>query len=148
MSPHRAAADLDDTEESRRAAARDYLATIPLVDRVLVDFARNVGASPAYQAALSPALRAHADAIERAMVETLVAQYTAPEIRALVSFYASPLGRSVLRKMPAVEAALMRSVAPIYASIDRQVRAAEGHAGDRRAPETSNIRFTGGRTDV
>ena len=147
MSPQLPAADVDDMG-SRRAAARDYLATIPLVDRVLSEFARGLGASDAYLAALAPILRAHAEMIERAMVETVVTHYTTAEIRGLVAFYASPLGRSVLHKMPAVEVALMRSVAPIYASIDRQVRAAEGHAGDRRAPETSNIRFTGGRTDV
>jgi hypothetical protein len=113
---------IEDTPENRAAQADYYLQIMPPRD-LLEDLSEKVAASlPAefradYKAMMTKHLDIHA--YTQVIRSALVKHFTAEEIKALVDFYRSPLGKSVMSKFgtamadatPAIQALLVKAVA-------------------------------------
>lgn len=102
-----------DTHENRTAAARRYLALVPL-DETLAEMAQQLAAQrePAQRAALVELLHREIrrPVLEAATLDMLVRHFTLAEIQALTAFNARPEARSIQRKLPAYTAALLPAI--------------------------------------
>ncbi len=56
-------------------------------------------------------------ALEAAMLEVTVTQYTADELRAMLDFFETPLGLSILNKQGPITTQLNEMVAPLFAVV-------------------------------
>ncbi len=92
----------EDTPEARREAAKVYLKVMPL-DKTLEQVSASVLAQLPAQAraeaketlaAINPA------PLEAIIMDAMIQTFTLDEINAMRAFYASPEGRSILKKMP------------------------------------------------
>ena len=103
-----------DTAEARRTAARHYLATVPVLEELIQAHVARVPDLPEQKRTqLATALRGRGDALERALIESFVRHFTPAELEAMARFYASPEGRSYVKKMPAVMTDLISHVTPL-----------------------------------
>src|SRR2546426_11467497 len=103
-----------DTQESRRAAARRYLATAPLIDQMIGQALGAMDAlpEPAKQRMIR-AFRDRAELLEEILVTCLVQHFSTAEIDAMTRFYASPEGRSAMKKLPLFLADAMTRFEPV-----------------------------------
>ena len=104
------AADVPDTAENRKIAAKRYLAVAPMAD-MLEDIIEKVTRNyPADQGnAYADYLRkmVKIDVLEKASLASMVKHFTVGELNALADFYGSPEGRSVMGKMGAYMAEIL-----------------------------------------
>lgn len=106
--PSAAAADTTDVQ----AAAQAYLDAYPVSD-LMGDMttAMTEQAPPAQQAQVRAAMaNVRTDTLEAAMRRSMVAHFSAAELRALAAFYGSPEGRRVMDKLPDYMADVMPSI--------------------------------------
>lgn len=92
-----------------QAAARAYLDAYPVSELMseMTD-ATLQQAPPAQREQIRAAMEAvDTEALEGAMMTSMVRHFSASELRALAAFYGSPEGRSVMGKMPAYMADVM-----------------------------------------
>jgi hypothetical protein len=99
-----------DTPENRTKATERYLRLVPM-KALLEDTAEQLAqkAEGAEKARIVKALTEGVDipALEKAAAEAMVKHFTVREINALADFYASPEGRSVMKKFGAYMAEVM-----------------------------------------
>ena len=89
----------EDSPDARRAAARHYMATKPLVEPLLAQLVSQMDSlEPALRGQYERAWRARADAIEAILEDAEATLYTVAELEALARFWGSPEGRSIQRK--------------------------------------------------
>ena len=89
----------EDSPDARRAAARQYMATKPLVEPLLAQLVSQMDSlEPALREQYERAWRARADAIEAILEDAEATLYTVAELEALARFWGSPEGRSIQRK--------------------------------------------------
>lgn len=108
-----------DSIERRLAAAHRYamVADIPnLIDGMARQIAMNFppGERPSFIAFM---VGLDIVRLEVAMVDAMVNHFTSAELEALAGFYGTPLGKSILRKMPAYMGEVMPAINEIM--IDR-----------------------------
>jgi len=117
-----------DTPATRMAAAKRYLAAVPVGDTVTDTVNRVAGEVPeerraAFKKALVKVVSA--ERLEQITLEALVKHFTAREIDALTAFYGSPEGRSITRKfgayladvMPAIQEELGKAIEEIHKEV-------------------------------
>lgn len=102
-----------DSADARLAAARRFLATVPVIADWVEQLAPHLGDSPDRRAQLCARLTAHADRIEACHVAAIVKHLTAAEIDGLAAFQSSPLGRAILRKQAMITAELIPVLTPL-----------------------------------
>ena len=109
--PHVSAATraLADTPEERRVQAGRYLEAMPTRE-LMDDMTKNMaGAFPMVDGSTLDAYMDNIDydTLNEAVLDAMVKNFTAEEIRALAEFYGSPVGKSAMGKMGPYMADLM-----------------------------------------
>ena len=102
-----------DTKENRLKAAQRYLKIMPMKD-MMEDMAKEMSKTmPADQAAVFKKILTQdvdISVLEKAATESMVKNFTTSEIEALAKFYASPEGRSVMKKLGVYMADVMPAI--------------------------------------
>ena len=132
-----AAADVDDTPDTRMAAAQKYVVALDFTK--LMDGALRAGlqGAPDDQKEEFFALaKKHIDydRMSKLMVAAMVKNFTTKELNAMVVFYGSPEGQSAMAKMPAymsdvmpvIQSEIQRTLVGIQAELEAKHRAPTG----------------------
>lgn len=93
----------NDTEAARREAALAYLKVQPMstvMDEMAEQFSKQMKPEASKRFKTSMKNFIDVKALESAAVDAMAKNFTVDEIKALTKFYASPEGRSVMKKMP------------------------------------------------
>jgi len=113
---------LSDDPDRRRQAAREYLATVPIVrDLFEQGFAAVPDISDEERRRHAQAWAARSEAVERLIADALVATFTADEIEALTRFQGSPEGRVIMRKIPTYSATVATRMQALAEAVSREV---------------------------
>ena len=109
---HAQAAENEMSENGKMLLAQDFFEIRPVSDLANTAIASLSETKPPQERALfARQMRIHMDyaLLERKMSEALIATYTPDEIKAMIAFYGSDLGKSITEKQPAFE----RAVSPV-----------------------------------
>jgi hypothetical protein len=107
------ASSVPDTEANRMAAARQYLAAVPLrqmMSEMIVEMARNMpqlseADRPRFIAIMNELIPI--EPLEQLTLQTMIRHFTVEELRMLAHFYGSPQGKSITKKFPAYMGQIM-----------------------------------------
>ncbi len=112
----------EDSLDARKAAARRYMATKPLVEPLLAQLVNQMDSvEPALRARYEQAWRARADAIEAILEEAEATLYTVAELEALARFWGSPEGRSIQRKGAQEMVMVFNRLQPLIEAVNDEV---------------------------
>ena len=112
----------EDSSEARRAAARRYMATKPLVEPLLAQLVSQMDSvDPDLRSRYEQAWRARADAIEAILEDAEATLYTVPELEALARFWGSPEGRSIQRKGAQEMVMVFNRLQPLIEAVNDEV---------------------------
>lgn len=136
LSPALAQDDMD----ARLKAARDYESTTPviaLMDNMIEEFKKNpqIGEDPAMMDVMFGAM--DKQAMKEDTIKLMAKHFTVDELKALTAFYASPEGKSVMKKMPVymsesmpiIQREVMKGMAAVQAELIRRQQE-QGHNHD------------------
>lgn len=96
-------------QDSKVEAAMRYLKVVP-VENIMNEMSRELlKVAPEDQKAFVKEALAGVDRkkIEKATIDAMVKHFTVKEMNALTNFYTTPEGRSVMKKMPAMQAEML-----------------------------------------
>jgi hypothetical protein len=111
-----------DSSEARRAAARRYMATKPLVEPLLAQLVSQMDSvEPELRSRYEQAWRARADAIEAILEDAEATLYTVDELEALARFWGSPEGRSIQRKGAQEMVMVFNRLQPLIEAVNDEV---------------------------
>jgi uncharacterized protein len=107
------ASGVPETEANRMAAAREYLAAVPLrptMSEMIAEIARNTpqlseADRPKFIAMMNELIPI--EALERLSLQAMVRHFTVEELQMLTRFYGSPQGKSIMKKFPAYMGEIM-----------------------------------------
>ena len=102
----------EDTFDARKAAARHYMATKPLVEPLLAQLVSQMDS-------VEPALRGQYEQAWRARAEATL--YTVAELEALARFWGSPEGRSIQRKGAQEMVMVFNRLQPLIEAVNDEV---------------------------
>jgi hypothetical protein len=120
-----------DTPETRRREAERYLQVSP-PKTLIADMADKLAANfpPDQREQFKRVMTTQLDiaALTKAMMDSMVKNFTTDELKALADFYGSPVGKSAMQKygaymadiMPAMEAEIMKAAAKLNQSSPNQ----------------------------
>ena len=112
----------EDSSEARRAAARRYMATKPLVEPLLAQLVSQMDSvDPGLRSRYEQAWRARADAIEAIVEDAEATLYTVAELEALARFWGSPEGRSIQRKGAQEMVMVFNRLQPLIEAVNDEV---------------------------
>ena len=112
----------EDSSEARRAAARRYMATKPLVEPLLAQLVSQMDSvEPELRSRYEQAWRARADAIEAILEDAEASLYTVAELEALARFWGSPEGRSIQRKGAQEMVMVFNRLQPLIEAVNDEV---------------------------
>jgi len=111
-----------DTPETRRKEAERYLQVSPpkaLFEDMADKMAANIPADQRDQFKKLMTTEVDISALSKAMIDSMVKNFTTEELKALADFYGSPVGKSAMQKfgaymadiMPVVQAEIMKAAA-------------------------------------
>jgi hypothetical protein len=112
---------MTDSREERVAAARRYMATVPVLQQMYESFYANLTGAEEDRARYRRAFTSRSEAFEEAIEHALVEAYAAPEIDALAHFYGSPEGRVILGKFPRYSALVAEKLGDTFAAINQEL---------------------------
>ena len=113
---------IEDSPEARRAAARRYMATKPLVEPLLAQLVSQMeSVDPPLRARYEQAWRARADAIEAILEDAEATLYSVAELEALARFWGSPEGRSIQRKGAQEMVMVFSRLQPLIEAVNDEV---------------------------
>jgi hypothetical protein len=112
----------EDSSETRRAAARRYMATKPLVEPLLAQLVSQMDSvDPDLRSRYEQAWRARADAIEAILEDAEATLYTVAELEALARFWGSPEGRAIQRKGAQEMVMVFNRLQPLIEAVNDEV---------------------------
>lgn len=121
-----AAFGIEDTPANREAAAKRYLAAVP-VKSLFNDLGEQMArtAPPDQREMILKVFTQYidADAMTKCMLEVMVRHFTADELQAMAQFYGSDVGKSVMKKFGAYMADAMPFIQAEMMKVDARVRA-------------------------
>jgi len=104
---------LEDTPANRDQQADRYLAAMP-VKEMMDDMVKQMSKfiPEAQRQKMQDVITKHLDtaAVEKAIKEAMIKNFTADELKALADFYSSPVGKSAMKKMGAYMADVMPAI--------------------------------------
>jgi len=104
---------LEDTPANRDQQADRYLAAMP-VKEMMDDMVKQMSKfiPEAQRQKMQDVITKHLDtaAVEKAIKEAMIKNFTADELKALADFYGSPVGKSAMKKMGAYMADVMPAI--------------------------------------
>lgn len=112
----------EDPLDARKAAARRYMATKPLVEPLLAQLVGQMDSvEPALRARYEQAWRRRAGAIEAILEDAEATLYTVAELEALARFWGSPEGRSIQRKGAQEMVMVFSRLQPLIEAVNDEV---------------------------
>lgn len=126
-----------ETRAEREAAARRYLQVVPaleIVEEASLSRFRTLPPVDAHELAKAFVAELQLEPIERAIVDALVRDFTVAELDALTGFYASPNGRTAMRKLGR---SMDRLLPAMEQEIDRAFTAVQLQAAEAAQPLAS-----------
>jgi len=109
-----------DSLESRQAAARRFLAALPVEAQIIEQMvAAQPGFSSEEKVKIARVLRDRGD-VESIMVDVWIQHLSAEHLDALAQFYASPAARSLLKTQAIVQEELRRRMTPVMEAARRE----------------------------
>ncbi len=133
------AAVTGDSLDSRTAAARRYLSTVPMMERMIDEtVARMMTLPPGHRERAARLLAARTETLERVMTQELVRHFTTREIDGFRRFSVSSEGRDIVKKLARCLSHMTRRVDGIVRTVIDESAAAEPEPasapGTRRRP--------------